>query len=84
MIFIENSPCHTLDLHGYTIAAAFLAVNAFIERGHADGFKFLTIITGRSGVIAKEFPEWMSRNGLVKQSQLQNNRGSYRVFLSKC
>jgi len=50
-----------LDLHGLSVQAAYKKTLEFIDRANQNGLKKVTIITGKSGAIRKEFPEWLSR-----------------------
>ena len=55
----------TLDLHGRTAQAAFVALQAFLHRAHADRVRCVEVITGRGagetgGVIRRELPLWLN------------------------
>jgi DNA-nicking Smr family endonuclease len=55
----------TLDLHGKTAQAAFLALQRFLYAASADHVRCVEIITGRGsgetgGVIRRELPLWLN------------------------
>jgi DNA-nicking Smr family endonuclease len=59
----------TLDLHGKTAQAAFLALQRFLQSAAADHVRCVEIITGRGsgeagGVIRRELPIWLNRADL--------------------
>lgn len=74
-----------LDLHGMTLQQAFCAVNQFILNHSITGSKKITIITGKSGPILKEFPSWISQNNYVRSINpvvdKKNQIGSFQVIL---
>ena len=72
--FTPSPPCTTLDLHGYWIEDAYHEVKDFLANVEA---KNAVVITGKSGVIKKEFPFWMEHLGYT--FELLENGGSYRV-----
>jgi DNA-nicking Smr family endonuclease len=76
-----------LDLHGMTINTAFLKVQEFIDHSYIIGNRELTIVTGKSGQISKEFASWIS--GIKKVAKYKpiidtkKEIGSYRIWLIK-
>lgn len=69
----KERPEARIDLHGMTAAAAQSALVAFILRSHAEGKRFVLVITGkgrekadagpipvRQGVLRRELPHWLS------------------------
>ena len=68
-----------LDLHGLSLNAAYDSVRSHIEGGKVNGFKYITIITGKSGEIRKEFPTWISDIKLKKVEEI--NSGAFRLFV---
>lgn len=52
-----------LDLHGYKIEDAYQEVKAFLSWHEQAATRSVIIITGKSGVIRKEFPFWMEHLG---------------------
>lgn len=59
------SPARTIDLHGKTAQAAFLALDRFLRAAHADHLRCVEVITGRGtgeqgGVIRRELPMWLN------------------------
>ena len=58
-------PERTLDLHGRTAQHAFMALQAFLLRAHAERVRCVEVITGRGsgeqgGVIRRELPLWLN------------------------
>ncbi len=58
-------PARTLDLHGKTAQAAFLALERFLLAAHAEQLRCVEVITGRGageagGVIRRELPLWLN------------------------
>ena len=47
-----------IDLHEMTVAAAHRRSLAFLEQAQAAGYRQVRIITGKSGQIRREFPQW--------------------------
>lgn len=71
-----------IDLHGMTIAQAFETTAKVIHDAHKTKVKKLTIVTGVSGNIRQEFPEWMKLNILVRGFK-NKNEGSFEVYIMK-
>ena len=72
-----------LDLHGYSINDAYIKTNEFIYDSYINNVKNITIITGKSGKIQKEFKIWVSANKYVKNLKIENNGGSYKLDIKK-
>ena len=81
----------SLDLHGRTAQAAFLALQSFLHHAHADRVRCVEVITGRGtgetgGVIRRELPLWLNLPPLrplvlaVTHPQ-QANVGAVRLLL---
>ena len=49
-----------LDLHGMTIQTAYNKTRQFVQRHFDIGSTLITVITGKSGKIAEEFPHWLN------------------------
>jgi hypothetical protein len=75
-------PSWVLDLHGMTVYEAFNRVKSFVQDAYLADVRRVTIITGKSGVIASEFPLWVERYP-VQRSELLRGGGAYRVFIVK-
>lgn len=73
----------TLDLHGLIIQDAFEAVRQHIETGARLGYKKLTVITGRSGQINIEMPQWAGRHSAVRSITPMNGGGAWLLCLKK-
>lgn len=70
-----------MDLHGVTVHDAFGMVQDHIYQGVQNGYKRLTIITGRSGQINQELPRWLERNPRVRSVTQLPNGGSWEVMI---
>lgn len=70
-----------MDLHGVTVHEAFGMVQDHIYQGVQNGYKKLTIITGRSGQINQELPRWLERNSYVRSVTQLPNGGSWEVMI---
>ena len=69
-----------LDLHGLTIMEAYTSVMNHIDRAIENNHKKITVITGKSGKICEEFPEWIKNSKNVKRYELKNNKGSWTIW----
>ena len=72
-----------LDLHGYTIHGAWQKFNIVIDQCYWNGVKSITVITGRSGPICREFPTWATNHMRVRDFELKQNQGSWKVYINK-
>lgn len=72
-----------IDLHGHTINGAYFTVLNHIDQAYQKGYRYVTVITGRSGTINKEFPRWVSEHPNVRKVAVINGGGAYEVYLRK-
>ena len=72
-----------LDLHNYTIQAAYEASNAHIEEAFYLGIRKVQHITGKSGQISQEFETWALRHPRVRKIRKQNDGGAWLLWLKK-
>ncbi len=79
---IKSDNQNKLDLHGLTLNEAFLTTKEFIQTAVSNN-KSITIITGMSGDIKREFPYWMENNHLVSSIEEMNGGGAYKIFFKK-
>jgi DNA-nicking Smr family endonuclease len=70
-----------LDLHGMTVQLAFLTVNDFIAEAKKNNTTTITIITGLSGEIRREFPVWLDFHKGIKSHQILNGGGAFQIKL---
>jgi DNA-nicking Smr family endonuclease len=49
-----------LDLHGHTQSEAHSALARFLQRASAREAKLVLVITGKSGVLRRQVPQWLS------------------------
>jgi DNA-nicking Smr family endonuclease len=73
---------HTWDLHGMTLMDAHAKVNRVIDGSH-DSFKYMTFITGKSGQMQKEFPDWLRTHPHVHRVDVTTDGGAYKVWFKK-
>jgi DNA-nicking Smr family endonuclease len=69
----------TLDLHGMTLAEAHATTNAFLAHCHE---RSVTIVTGISGAIHREFPHWLDKHPIGRIEPM-NGGGAFRVHLRR-
>ncbi len=87
------APARTLDLHGRSAQAAFVALDAFVRAAHADRVRCVEVITGRGageggGVIRRELPFWLNSPALrplllAASHPHPANPGSVRLLLRR-
>jgi len=58
---------YQLDLHSFTVHQAYLRCQDFIYQHLQQGTHYVTVITGRGGQIADEFPAWIKNLPGVKK-----------------
>jgi DNA-nicking Smr family endonuclease len=83
----------TLDLHGKTAQAAYVALERFLHAAHADRLRCVEVITGRGsgeqgGVIRRELPFWLNQPNLrplvlAAAHPHAKNAGSTRLLLRR-
>lgn len=69
---------NTVDLHGLTVQQAYQRVQHVLAHRNTTSVLF---ITGRSGEICREFPEWIMQHERVRTMTPQNSGGAFRVTL---
>ena len=69
------------DCHHKSIQEAYVDLKDFIERHYENNSKFITVITGKSGDINREFKTWMEKNRSVRYISKNDNGGSWKVFI---
>lgn len=81
----SNHFSRRLDLHGLSIHEAWVRFREFVDQHTALGSKSLVVITGRSGMISREFVKWCSRiPGIASYEAIETRNGkagSYRIKL---
>ncbi len=77
------APPPVLDLHNLTLQEAHAAVASFLYASHTAGRREVTVITGKSGQIAREFPIWANLNPLVRRCDPLNGGGAFIVKFKK-
>ena len=86
-------PQRTLDLHGRTAQAAFVALHGFLLRAQAEKLRCVEVITGvgtgtEGGILRRELPHWLSRADLhllvlAVVHPHRANQGSVRILLRR-
>lgn len=79
----RDSFSYTLDLHGLSLHDAHARFTSFIWDAYDRGARYVTVITGRSGQIRVEFPEWAAKDRLIRYIEPLPNGGSFRVYVKK-
>jgi len=79
----NNSIFHTLDLHEKTLQNAQKEVINYLDNIKQKGIREVTIITGKSGSMLREFPIWIENNPDIACCKLKKNGGSYTVKFKK-
>jgi hypothetical protein len=79
---LNPSPSRVLDLHGQTVSDAFSAAKIFVEDAYFASVPNVTIITGKSGAIRREFSTWIARYP-VQRFELLSGGGAFRLFIKK-
>jgi hypothetical protein len=78
-------PSRKLDLHGLTINEAWVRFKEFVTQHYENNTKTITVITGKSGQISKEFPEWCEQLPIIRSYIPMGNYyiqpGSYKIKL---
>jgi DNA-nicking Smr family endonuclease len=70
----KESPEGRIDLHGMTVAAAHVALTAYLLRSYAEGKRLVLVITGKGrsakdsgpiptpkGILRHQLPDWVSQ-----------------------
>lgn len=77
-----------LDLHGMTIELAHRQVLNFLERSQRSGLRRVLVVTGRSGPIRREFPQWIETSAFDRLVRMviacppeQGGDGAFQVSL---
>lgn len=65
-----------LDLHGMIVQDGFNATKEFLENCRYAQQKYVSVVTGQSGQMRKEFPDWMNTLGY---GIVQTNIGNFIV-----
>lgn len=71
----------TIDFHGHTVEESW---RMFVET-LSTNIKILNVITGASGILHKEFPQWLENPQISKRiiSWQALNNGSFQLILRK-
>ena len=79
-----------LDLHGLTQDAAHRALIRFLQRSRANGARVVLVITGKSGVLNRQFKPWLGQgelralvSGVSTAHKRHGGAGAYYVLLKK-
>lgn len=72
-----------LDLHGFTVEGAFEATQRLVYEARVYGLRYVTVVTGKSGLICCEFPSWVELIPAVSRIEPMNGGGAFTVYLKK-
>lgn len=73
----------SLDLHGYTVHAAWREFNRYVTDAYFAGAKSVVVITGH-GQIGSEIVAWSHNHERVRACERMNpNTGAYRIHIVK-
>jgi DNA-nicking Smr family endonuclease len=79
-----------LDLHGLTQEAAYAAIARFLARARTRGARVVLVITGKSGVLNRQFKSWLAHgefrtlvSGVSTAHKRHGGAGAYYVLLKK-
>lgn len=72
-----------VDLHGLTVADAHRRVDEVIAMAAHHHEEHVTIVTGRSGIIRREFEHWVAGKAGVAGIEELNGGGAFRLRLRK-
>ena len=72
-----------LDLHDLTLEEAYEEFRDFIFEAYTDNILKVEIITGKSGLIRKEFPYWSENSHQIKYHEVSWHGGSFTVKIEK-
>lgn len=78
----DHMPRHTLDLHGMTLAQAYQAVQHHVQQG-VHAYAYVTIITGKSGIMQGELPDWVRNMQGIRMCEPINGGGAFRISFKK-
>ena len=70
---------NVVDLHGMTVHEAYTEYKKRVEEAYYNNIKTIRFITGKSGIIRQEFPQWNSR--YARNSVICSGDGSFDVFI---
>lgn len=73
----------TLDLHFYTVQAAYDMVARHLTEADTRGVEYLLHITGRSGIINQEYEHWVKNHPMVRSVVKMNGGGAWKIRLRK-
>lgn len=71
-----------IDLHGLPVHDAYRATLFFLACAK-DAHRAVTVITGRSGAIRREFPFWVAHRPEVRRCEALNGGGAFRLHLRR-
>lgn len=73
----------SLDLHGFTVHAAWREFNRYVTDAYFAGAKSVVVITGH-GQIGDEIVAWSHHHERVRACERMNpNTGAYRIHIMK-
>jgi len=78
------------DLHGMTQETAHRALFGFLHRARANGARVVLVVTGKSGVLNRQFKPWLAQgefgalvSGVSSAHKRHGGSGAYYVLLKR-
>jgi DNA-nicking Smr family endonuclease len=71
-----------LDLHGMTLQQAHAAVMQHVA-ACVTMFPYVTIITGKSGIMHEQLPDWVNTIAQIRSCEPINGGGAFRLCFKK-
>ena len=71
-----------MDLHGLTLQQAHVSVHEQLN-AHHNTLRYMTVVTGKSGQMSKEFPHWLENHAHVHRLESLNDGGAFRIWFKK-
>jgi len=69
-----------LDLHGFCLEQAYRMFLKHIEISKQYDFKYIQVITGKSGEMRREFSSWLNKISYKKLEKLPGD-GAFKIYL---
>lgn len=78
----QHNNHHTVDLHGMTMADAHARIQDHLH-DTKQSYKFVTIITGKSGQLRQDVPRWIEHMPGVRKIEPSDHLGSVKVWFKR-
>lgn len=71
-----------LDLHGMTLSQAHAATQNHVTLMR-HRFSYVTVITGKSGILRDQLPHWVQVWSDVRSCELDKSGGAYKIWFKR-